>query len=100
MDMEQLAARPSRRGFIATLAAGAGAVLAGLRGTGEVAAQTNGESCCTGTPCKNGNRCDHGTKQGANGWSWFCTNPNGDRYLCQDCMNSQGDFVCNYWRRR
>ena len=93
---EQLAARPSRRGFVATVAAGAGAVLAGLRGS-SVAAEspyTYEETCCTGSPCDKPNRCP--PRASKRGWSWYCGEGTASdpRYLCQDCYN--GDhFVCN-----
>ena len=94
MDMDRiarrvnarLAARPSRRGFVATvskLAIGASAVAAGLRAE-EAAAQTIGDSCCTGaSPCPD-NTCpaEPGVKMR---WSWYCTTRDGARYLCRDC---------------
>jgi hypothetical protein len=100
---EQLAARPSRRGFVATVAAGAGAILAGLRGSGVAAESpyTYEETCCTGSPCDKPNRCP--PRASKKGWSWYCTvkegRPNaGNTYLCQDCYNGN-DFVCNTAKR-
>jgi hypothetical protein len=93
---EQVAAQPSRRGIVtrvAKLAVGAGGVLAGLR-RGEVAAIQIGDSCCTGSgqcPKRNGRRrCPGKSKVG---YTWFCTNPSGVRYLCKDC-EIDGEEVC------
>jgi hypothetical protein len=94
---EQVAARPSRRGIMGAatkLAVGAGALLAGLR-RGEVAAIQIGDSCCNGSgecPKRNGRRrCPRHSKVG---YTWFCTNPSGVRYLCKDCENESGQEVC------
>jgi hypothetical protein len=93
---EQVTARPSRRGLVSVLAVGPGAVVANLRGPSGVAVAQLSGSCCTGDPCQNVNRCDFRTKKG---YSWFCTNAAGERYFCQDCF-IEGQFVCNYGRRR
>jgi hypothetical protein len=81
---EQLAARPSRRSSISTaakLAAGAGAVLAGLRGASEASAQI-ASSCCDGArACTSADSCERGTKVR---YSWYCGSGT-ERYLCQDC---------------
>lgn len=98
---EQLAARPSRRGIVsavAKLAVGAGAIRAGLGGTGEAAAQTIGNSCCTGPrPCNTTGTCERGTKPR---WSWYCTASNGARYLCQDCFKGNKNVICVYADRQ
>ncbi len=111
---EQLAARPSRRGIVSTIAAGAGVILAGLRGTGEAAAQdfcAIKDSCCTGacpitnesgtttdpqSACPTGlDTCPSGYKKR---YQWFCTytDPAGGRtrQLCLDCYNSQRKYGC------
>ena len=97
MDMDRiarrvnarLAARPSRRGVVATvskLAIGASAVAAGLYAE-EAASQTLGASCCTGArECTSADSCERGTKMR---WSWYCTTSDGTRYLCQDCNKGQ-----------
>ena len=65
---KQLAARPSRRGVVATLAAGAGAVLAGLRRPGEVAAAAYKKtSCCVGKPGPNPYQCPKNTSSAGYG---------------------------------
>jgi hypothetical protein len=101
---EQLAERPSRRGFVATLAAGTGAALAGLRGPGVAAAPfKSGPTCCRGDLCDKPNRCN--PRSSKKGYSWYCTAdedtgfsptaPNyGVRYLCQDCVTETNAFVC------
>ncbi len=89
---EQVAARPSRRSILSTtakLAAGAGAVLAGLRGVDEAGAQI-GSSCCTGArECTSSDSCERGTKQR---WSWQCTGSTGS-YVCRDCNKGKRN-VC------
>ena len=100
MDMDRIArrvnarwaARPSRRGFVATvskLAIGASAVVAGLRAE-EAASQTIGASCCTGArECTSADSCERGTKMR---WSWYCYSGS-TRYLCQDCNKGKRN-VC------
>lgn len=101
---ERLAAQPSRRGIVAKaakLAAGAGALLAGL-GRGEVEAVQIGHSCCDGVgqcPKKQGERRRCPGKSTV-GWSWFCEKSNGDRYWCKDCYNESGEQVCVYARKQ
>jgi hypothetical protein len=104
---EQLATQPSRRGIVtrvAQLAGGAGALVAGLRGFGEAGAEDIkiGHSCCTGVgPCprKKGER-RRCPKNSEVGWTWFCTKPNGARYLCKDCYDESGEDVCVYARKQ
>jgi hypothetical protein len=101
---EQVAAQPSRRQIVsrvATLAVGAGSLVAGLR-RGKVEAVQIGNSCCDGVrrcPKEKGKRrrCpDNSTV----GWSWFCENSDGVRYLCKDCYNESGEQVCVYARKQ
>src|SRR5215212_833046 len=93
---EEVAAQPSRRGFVATLVVGVGAVMAGLRSTGEEAVAGSKGACCTGKVCGH-KHCPDKTKRG---WSWFCTSDEGVTYHCQDCANKSGDFVCNFAKKQ
>jgi hypothetical protein len=95
---EQLAARPSRRGFVATLAAGTGAALAGLRGPDEAAAKAHKkDSCCVGDPCPSPYQCPKNADPA--GYGWQCSGSDGKSYWCQDCY-SGSDFICNYTQPR
>ena len=99
----RLAARPSRRGVVAAvgrLAAGAGAVAAGLR-AGQALAQyppIEG-TCCTGArACRTTDRCGAGTKKR---WGWSCDCAPGQcegSYWCQDCdkPGNRSVNVCVY----
>jgi hypothetical protein len=93
---EQLAARPSRRGIVSTvakLAAGAGVVFAGLRHSNGAAAegyQLIPGSCCKGNDCGDtGGKCPGATKKR---YQWFCNNGS-QRQLCVDCY-SAGSYSC------
>jgi hypothetical protein len=90
----QLAARPSRRGFVAKLAAGTGAVLAGLQRYEDAAGQTIGNTCCTGASECQSNSCPKGTKLR---WSWTCQDRStGTWYRCNDCNKGQHTNRCVY----
>jgi len=89
---EEVAAKPSRRGFVTTLAVGVGAVLAGLRSPGEEAAARSKGSCCTGKVCGQ-KHCPDKTKRG---WLWVCEDAKGNSHTCQDCADANGEFVCNF----
>ncbi len=91
---ERLAAEPSRRGFVAAVAKlgiVAGAVVAGLRGLGQAAAQEYPlipGSCCRGPyDCGSGRKCPAGTRKS---WQWFCQLSDGTRQRCVDCNDAEG----------
>jgi hypothetical protein len=90
---EQLAARPSRRGIVsaaAKLAAGAGAVLAGLGERREAAAVQLDNTCCRGDyECGDNGKCPPEMKKR---YQWFC-NYGSKRHLCVDCFAS-GSYTC------
>ena len=89
---EQLAAHPSRRGIVKTLAVGAGVIFAKLQRYEEAAGQTIGNTCCTGAgPCPE-NRCPKSTRER---WKWTCET-NGVTYTCHDCNRGQERNVCVY----
>ena len=96
---DQLAGRPSRRGFVAKLATGAGAVLAGLQRYEDAAGQTIENTCCTGASACQSNSCPKGTKLR---WSWTCCQGSGcDQgggtwYRCNDCNKGRHTNRCVY----
>ena len=93
---EQLAARPSRRGIVKTLAVGTGVIVAKLQRYEEAAGQTIGSTCCTGArPCHSADRCDRGSQER---WSWSCYK-DGIKYWCHDCNKGQTRNYCVFTTR-
>jgi len=82
--------RPSRRGFLVTLAKislAAGAVIAGIGATATGALA----SCCTGTPYCPSYTCPQGDTEGS---MTCCFDHNQQSFFCLPCYHSNGNFDC------
>ena len=109
---ERLAARSSRAGFFAVLAKVALGATALASGQGWVQeAEASGPPplvCCMGTACYPGNSNVFPAGAGDQcaalgywaGYSWYCHNGHGTRYICRDCYSGSpstgSTYECTY----
>lgn len=95
---EDLQARASRRGFLATVARvtlGTVAVLSGVEAIGATPALASGCDllCCFGGACSSCS-CPSGTSVQ---YQWRCCQPGYCTYIeCYDCYNGSNQLVCVY----